>query len=279
MTPWVFSFASPNADGHAGLGELLENKGANLAQMSRMGLDVPPGFTLTTEVCRQYFAHEDLPRAVETALVDAIANLEARTGRSFGDQANPLVVAVRSGSPVSMPGMMDTVLNLGLNEASLPALAARFDNELFAWTTYGRFLAQFADVVLGADPYLFDDVRERFADSIEAPLRLEQWPQAVAAFKQELEESLGKPFPEQAAEQLSLAIRAVFDSWNSERAKAYRAIHKINDNLGTAVTVQEMVFGNLGPDSGAGVVMTRDPNTGDRSMSTVFCARRPTASG
>ena len=267
MTPWVFQFCTPQAEGNASLGKLLGNKGASLAEMSRLGMDVPPGFTLTTEVCRQYFASGGLSASVEQAFKEALSTLEKRASGFFGSPDNPLIVAVRSGSPVSMPGMMDTVLNLGLTPDAVPALAARYQgNEHFAWSTYGRFVQQFADVVLGVDPYLFDDVRERFTAGVESPLTVELWPLAIQAFKQEVAAEQGEPFPEDPFEQLTRAIEAVFDSWNSDRAKAYRNIHKIDEALGTAVTVQQMAFGNLGPDSGAGVVYTRDPNSGRRGL-------------
>ena len=267
MTPWVFQFCTPQAEGNASLGDLLGNKGACLAEMSRLGMDVPPGFTLTTEVCRQYFAAGGLPASVETAFRDALTILEERTLQRFGDADNPLVVAVRSGSPVSMPGMMDTVLNLGLTPASVASLAGRYgENMDFAWSTYGRFVQQFADVVMGVDPYLFEDVKERFTDEIDAPLSLEQWPDAIDAFKQEILAEYGQPFPEDPLEQLIRAIQAVFDSWNSDRAKAYRKIHRIEESLCTAVTVQQMAFGNIDASSGAGVVFTRDPNSGQRGL-------------
>ena len=262
MTPWVFQFSAPQAEGSARLGSLLGNKGACLAEMSRLGMDVPPGFTLTTEVCRQYFAHGCIPKSAETALVEALETLEANSGQQFGSADNPLVVAVRSGSPVSMPGMMDTVLNLGLTQDAVPALSARYDDPGFGWDVYGRFVQQFADLVLGVDPYLFDDTVERFTDAIDLRPTADQWPGIIAAFKDEVQDATGQPFPDCPNQQLRLAICAVFDSWKSDRAAAYRSIHQVSSDLCTAVTVQQMAFGNLGQDSGAGVVFSRDPNSG-----------------
>ena len=271
----VLSFARGRAEGHRDLRNLLGGKGANLAEMCRLGLPVPPGFTLSTEVCAAFHAAGgELPAGVEAEVEVALAEVERDLGRSFGDPDNPLLVSVRSGARVSMPGMMDTVLNLGLNDRTVEGLARRSGNERFAWDAYRRFIQMYGDVVLGVSgdgeaercPFAealedLEDTRgvERDTDLTAGDLR-----QLVATFKGIVLERTGESFPEDPIEQLRGAIAAVFRSWNNERAIAYRRMHGIPDEWGTAVTVMAMVFGNLGESSGTGVAFTRDPASGER---------------
>jgi pyruvate, orthophosphate dikinase len=258
-------------EGNAGMTALLGGKGAGLAEMTSAGLPVPSGFTITTQACLNY---AELGRAFPPGLDEqidvAVVELQRRTGKNLGSVEAPLLVSVRSGASISMPGMMDTVLNLGLNDDTVEALSRLTNNERFAWDAYRRFVAMFGDIVLGVD-------RERFSDALDAEKRrlgIERdpdvdaatWKRLVERFKAEIQEATGRAFPQDAREQLALAIAAVFDSWNSRRAIDYRRYHKIPDDLGTAVTVMEMVFGNMGDDSGTGVAFTRDPNTGEKML-------------
>jgi pyruvate,orthophosphate dikinase len=271
----VYAFGSSGTDGDRSLRDLLGGKGANLAEMCRMGLPVPPGFTISTEVC-EHFSRKGgaYPAGLEAGVEVALAKVEREVGKRFGDRTNPLLVSVRSGARVSMPGMMDTVLNLGLNDAAVEGLARRSGSERFAWDAYRRFVQMYADVVLGLkaeretghDP--FDDVLEQTKRSkglkSDTELSAADLRRIVDRFKGIVLERTKKAFPDDPKAQLWGAIGAVFKSWDNERAVAYRALNKIPDDWGTAVNVVAMVFGNLGPTSGTGVAFTRDPATGEK---------------
>jgi pyruvate,orthophosphate dikinase len=250
---------------------LLGGKGAGLAEMTRAGLPVPDGFTITTEQCLAYYAAgRAFPDGLDERIRAAMRELEARTGKGFGNAANPLLVSVRSGARVSMPGMMDTILNLGLNDATVDGLAALTHNERFAWDAYRRFIAMFANVVLDVDKSHFEHVLEdaKHAHGVQTDPELDAaaWRDVVATFKDVVQREAGRPFPQDVTEQLELAIQAVFDSWHSKRAIDYRRYNRISDDWGTAVSVVSMVFGNMGDDSGTGVAFTRDPNTGEKRL-------------
>ncbi|HKX45446.1 MAG TPA: pyruvate, phosphate dikinase, partial [Planctomycetota bacterium] len=271
----VYFFGAGRADGRAGMKELLGGKGANLAEMCRLGLPVPPGFTITTEVCVEFLrAGEALPRGLEREVLDALAAVERTMGKRFGDAADPLLVSVRSGARVSMPGMMDTVLNLGLNATTVRGLAQASGDARFAWDAYRRFVQMFGDVVLGVrpgpgehhDPFslALESQKQRLGVEQDTALGADDLEALVETFKRIVLERTGKPFPEDPREQLWAAIRAVFRSWNTERAVAYRQMEGIPGDWGTAVSVVAMVFGNLGEDSGTGVAFTRDPSTGEK---------------
>lgn len=271
MTTWVYSFGDGRADGSAALKNLLGGKGANLAEMSSLGLPVPPGLTITTEVCTYYYDHgEAYPAELKAQVNAAIDTIEATVGAKFGDKVNPLLVSVRSGARVSMPGMMDTVLNLGLNDETVAGLAAQSKDARFAWDSYRRFIQMYSDVVLGIDHYLFEDILEMQKEEkgyfTDTELDAEEWQGVVQSFKAKVEEQLGKPFPQDVQDQLWGAITAVFGSWNIDRAKVYRRINNIPEEWGTAVNVQAMVFGNMGDTSATGVAFTRNPSDGDNRI-------------
>src|SRR5439155_16899742 len=251
--------------------DLLGGKGAGLAEMTNAGLPVPPGFTITTEACNDYFAAgERLPDGLWDDVLEALAAVEKETGKGFGDPANPLLVSVRSGAKFSMPGMMDTVLNLGLNEQTLHGLIALTGNERFGWDAYRRFIQMFGRIVMGIDGAKFDEALEaaKHARGAEQDTDLDAAALREVAdeFKAIVRRETGRDFPSDPGEQLSLAIKAVFASWFGKRARDYRDYNKIPHDLGTAVNVVTMVFGNMGDDSGTGVAFTRDPNTGDREL-------------
>ena len=268
---YVYRFGDGEAEGNAQMRELLGGKGANLAEMSRLGLPVPPGFTITTEVCAWFNAHGGaFPEGLEAQVEEALAEVGEKVGAVFGDPERPLLVSVRSGARVSMPGMMDTVLNLGLNDETVQGLAAQSGDERFAWDSYRRFIQMYGDVVLGIEHHLFEDILQDYKESrgleLDTELSAEDWRQIVAAYKGLVEEELGEPFPQDVKAQLWGAIRAVFNSWNSPRAITYRQLHEIPDDWGTAVNVQSMVFGNMGDDSATGVAFTRNPSTGEKEI-------------
>jgi len=255
----------------AGMRELLGGKGAGLAEMTHAGLPVPAGFTITTEVCLQYYAlGRETPPGFSSALQAAMDELERRTEKRFGDPANPLLVSVRSGARISMPGMMDTILNLGLNDQTVRGLAQLTANERFAWDAYRRFIMMYGSVVLAIDKEAFEELvdrrKEELGLSIDSELDAQSWKELVEAFKRIVRDRTARPFPSDVREQLDLAVKAVFDSWNSKRAIDYRRYNKIPDDWGTAVSVVSMVFGNMGDDSGTGVAFTRDPNTGEKAV-------------
>jgi len=263
----VYAFA----EGNAGMRELLGGKGANLAEMTRAGLPVPPGFTVTTEACRLFFRSGyrltgELWRQIELALEE----LERNKGQRFGDPANPLLVSVRSGSVTSMPGMMDTILNLGLNDETVEGLADLTGDARFAYDCYRRLIQMFGDVVLGVDSFHFERLLSRLKKDLgvrqDQEVTAEGWKKLAEEFKKCVRTQAGTDFPQDVREQLRLATEAVFKSWNNQRAQVYRKIHRIPDHQGTAVNVQAMVFGNRGSDSGTGVVFTRDPSTGEKTL-------------
>lgn len=257
-------------EGKASMRDLLGGKGANLCEMTNIGLPVPPGFTITTEACNEYSNGDNFPEEIWDEVWPALAKLEAATGKRLGDKLNPLLVSVRSGAKFSMPGMMDTVLNLGLNDDTVEALVANTKNERFAWDCYRRFVQMFGDVVLEVEHYEFEHIleiaKEKQGVQYDSELSPESLKSMVKEYKKKIERKTGKPFPMDPREQLKLAVLAVFRSWNNDRAKFYRRINNIPDEIGTAVNVQSMVFGNMGNDSGTGVAFTRNPSTGESAL-------------
>ncbi|MDZ5452639.1 pyruvate, phosphate dikinase [Labrys sp. ZIDIC5] len=271
MTKWVYGFGDGKAEGEQGMKNLLGGKGANLAEMSNLGLPVPPGFTVTTEVCTYYYANDrSYPPELRAQVEAALAEIGRITGKAFCDARNPLLVSVRSGARASMPGMMDTVLNLGLNDTTVAAVAAASNNERFAWDSYRRFITMFSDVVLGVDHGHFEEIldtyKERKGYVLDTDLQAADWKTLVGQYKALVLEELGKPFPEDPQEQLWGAIGAVFASWMNARAITYRSLHAIPAEWGTAVNVQAMVFGNRGDTSATGVAFTRNPSTGEHAL-------------
>ncbi|WP_296576808.1 pyruvate, phosphate dikinase [Phreatobacter sp.] len=271
MTQWVFTFGDGKAEGQSSMRDLLGGKGANLAEMSNMGLPVPPGFTVTTEACIWYYANgrsypAELPAQVEAGL----AQIGALTGKVFGDPANPLLVSVRSGARASMPGMMDTILNLGLNDLTVAALGRGSGDERFAYDSYRRFIQMYSNVVLDVDHHNFEDIleiyKERKGLTLDTDLTAEDWKHLVGEYKRRVEEETGSPFPQDPREQLWGAVGAVFSSWMNQRAITYRRLHAIPESWGTAVNVQAMVFGNMGETSATGVAFTRNPSTGAKEL-------------
>ncbi len=270
MTQFVYRFGGGVSDGSGLSKNLLGGKGANLDGMAAIGLPVPPGFTITTEVCTAYYANgEAFPDGLTTQVANGIAHIEATTGRRFGDPANPLLVSVRSGARVSMPGMMDTVLNLGLNDNTVEGLAASSGDARFAWDSYRRFIQMYADVVLGLNHHAFEDALEIAKEDrglfLDTELEAGDLIELVSEYKRLVEAEWGKPFPQDVQDQLWGAVGAVFSSWESDRAKVYRRLNNIPGDWGTAVNVQAMVFGNMGDTSATGVAFTRDPATGENA--------------
>jgi len=267
---WVYSFGDGKAEGGASLRDLLGGKGANLAEMSNIGLPVPPGFTITTEVCTAFYENDRaFPGGLKAQVEAALAEIGRVMGATFGEAKNPLLVSVRSGARASMPGMMDTVLNLGLNDATAAGLAARANDERFAYDSYRRFIAMYSDVVLGVEHHNFEEILEYFKEEqelkLDTELSADDWKHIVGLFKVRVEEELGRPFPQDVNEQLWGAISAVFGSWRNRRAETYRRLHNIPESWGTAVNIQAMVFGNMGETSATGVAFTRSPSTGGKS--------------
>lgn len=273
MTQFVYRFGGGVSDGDEstrGNKNLLGGKGANLDGMAAIGLPVPPGFTITTEMCTLYYAEgQTFPASVRAEVAGGIAHIEAVTGKKFGDAADPLLVSVRSGARVSMPGMMDTVLNLGLNDETVKGLAASSGDARFAWDSYRRFIQMYSDVVLGLDHGAFEEALEIAKEDrgyyLDTDMAAEDWQALVSEFKALVEQEWGKPFPQDVQDQLWGAVGAVFGSWESERAKVYRRLNGIPGDWGTAVNVQAMVFGNMGDTSATGVAFTRDPATGENA--------------
>src|SRR3954454_9905110 len=268
---WVYRFGRGNAEGGGGLRNLLGGKGAGLAEMASLGLPVPPGFTITTEVCTYYYAEgKTYPRELERAVVAALATVEKITGKTFGDAANPLLVSVRSGARASMPGMMDTVLNLGLNDATVAGLATLSGDKRFAYDSYRRFIQMYSNVVLGIEHHHFEDILNEHKDdkgvTLDTELDAEDWQGVVGQYMNLVREQLGHDFPQDPAQQLWGAIGAVFSSWMNQRAITYRRLHAIPESWGTAVNVQAMVFGNMGEDCATGVAFTRNPSTGENEF-------------
>lgn len=249
---------------------IVGGKGANLAEMAGIGLPVPPGFTITTEECIKYLAEgSDFSEKLRADVAEALTHIEATVGKKFGNNADPLLVSVRSGARVSMPGMMDTVLNLGLNDATVKGLAAVSGDDRFAWDSYRRFIQMYSDVVLGLEHHLFEEALEIAKEDNgylnDTEMTADDWRKVVAEYESIVEQELGRPFPQDVNEQLWGAIAAVFDSWDSDRAKVYRRLNEIPGDWGTAVNVQAMVFGNMGDTSATGVAFTRDPATGEKA--------------
>ena len=272
MNKSVYSFGGGAAldDPRAMDKTIVGGKGANLADMASIGLPVPPGFTITTEICVQYLSEgSQFSDALRADVAAAMTHVEAAVGKRFGDAGDPLLVSVRSGARVSMPGMMDTVLNLGLNDTTVQGLAATSGDERFAWDSYRRFIQMYSDVVLGIDHGLFEETLEIMKEDngfyADVDLESTHWQKLVSEYKGIVEDELGRPFPQDVTEQLWGAIAAVFDSWDSDRAKVYRRLNDIPGDWGTAVNVQAMVFGNMGDTSATGVAFTRDPATGEKA--------------
>jgi len=271
MTQWVYTFGDGKAEGQAGMKNLLGGKGANLAEMSNLGLPVPPGFTITTEVCTYYYDHgRSYPQELKGQVEKALEFVGRLTGRTFGDAQNPLLVSVRSGARASMPGMMDTVLNLGLNDVTVEALAKGAGDERFAYDSYRRFITMYSNVVLDIGHHHFEEVLDEFKDrrgyTLDTDLSADDWKSLIPRYKALVEKELGKPFPQDPQEQLWGAIGAVFGSWMNSRAIKYRELHSIPASWGTAVNVQAMVFGNMGETSATGVAFTRNPSTGEKQL-------------
>ncbi|ADR19952.1 pyruvate, phosphate dikinase [Calditerrivibrio nitroreducens] len=270
MVKYVYFFGNGKAEGDGSDKNLLGGKGAGLAEMTNLGIPVPPGFTITTEACIAYQKNKTYPEGMWEQTLEALKKLEETTKKKFGSNENPLLVSVRSGARVSMPGMMDTILNLGLNDETVKGLATSSNNERFAYDSYRRFIQMFSNVVLGVEHSKFEklisEVKKGKGYSLDTDLTAEDWKGLVEKFKALVLNETGKPFPQDVMEQLKLAINAVFDSWDNQRAKTYRKINKIPDDWGTAVNVVAMVFGNMGNDSGTGVAFTRNPSTGEKEF-------------
>src|SRR5262245_57608434 len=268
---WVYAFGNRKAEGRADMRNLLGGKGAGLAEMANLGLPVPPGFTITTAVCTHYYENGNAyPKNLREQVSAALAEVGRITGKTFGDGDNPLLVSVRSGARASMPGMMDTVLNLGLNDATVEALAKKSGDKRFAYDSYRRFITMYSDVVLGVGHHHFeeilDDHKDRNGYSLDTDLTAEDWVELVGRYKERLEEEHGEPFPQDPHKQLWGAVSAVFGSWMNQRAITYRRLHNIPESWGTAVNVQAMVFGNMGETSATGVAFTRNPSTGEKRL-------------
>ncbi len=271
MTKWVYTFGDGAAEGRAGDRNLLGGKGANLAEMCSLGLPVPPGFTVTTEACNWYYANgRAYPASLQKDVTTALDHIGALTGRRFGDPEKLLLVSVRSGARASMPGMMDTVLNLGLNDVTVEALAKDSGDPRFAYDSYRRFIQMYSDVVMGLDHEVFEEILEeekaRLGHELDTELSAGEWQATIVLYKAKIEEELGKPFPQEPQEQLWGAIGAVFSSWMNHRAITYRRLHDIPEGWGTAVNIQAMVFGNMGDTSATGVAFTRNPSTGEKML-------------
>ncbi|CFW98069.1 Pyruvate, phosphate dikinase [Candidatus Filomicrobium marinum] len=268
---WVYLFGADRTDGDAGMKTLLGGKGANLAEMANLGLPVPPGFTISTDVCTAYYeAGRKLPESLTPQVDEALETIGRIVGTKFGDTDNPLLVSVRSGARASMPGMMDTILNLGLNDETVEGLVRRSGDRRFAYDSYRRFIQMYADIVLGVDHGVFEDILETFKNlnsmQLDTELTADDWLEIIESYKAAIADAIDRPFPQDTGEQLWGAISAVFGSWQNARAKTYRFLHGIPDDWGTAVNVQAMVFGNMGETSATGVAFTRNPSTGVKEI-------------
>lgn len=267
----VYFFSAGDTDGNAGMKNILGGKGANLAEMTALGIPVPPGFTISTEMCQAFYeAGEKLPKDLIASIETALARVEQKIGKKFGDKKNPLLVSVRSGARASMPGMMDTILNLGLNDETVEGLADASGNPRFAWDSYRRFIQMYSEVVMGMNSSFLEvameDLKDEKGYKLDTDMKVEDLKKLVANFKKQVADSTGQKFPSDPKEQLWGAISAVFRSWNTARAIAYRQMHAIPASWGTAVNVQSMVFGNMGDDSATGVAFTRNPSTGGKEF-------------
>ena len=268
MDRWVYSFGASETAGDASMRDLLGGKGANLAEMSKLGLPVPPGFSITTEVCTHFYMNDNAyPDTLKQQVNEALCLIESEVGCKFGNPQNPLLVSVRSGARVSMPGMMDTVLNLGLNKITVEGLAQKSDDARFAYDSYRRFIQMYGDVVLGIDHYNFEEILDLKKDEagviLDTELTSDDLKSLIDAYEEKVSSVTGKPFPQDPEEQLWGAIGAVFSSWMVPRAVTYRKLNDIPENWGTAVNIQAMVFGNMGENCATGVAFTRDPSTGE----------------
>src|SRR6059036_1215574 len=265
-TKYVYSFGGGKADGNGKMKDVLGGKGAGLAEMTNAGLPVPPGFTIQTDACREYMRHSSVSKEVDSQMEEALADLEKLQGQKLGKGDNPLLVSVRSGAKFSMPGMMDTILNLGLNDESVEALARRSNNPRFAADSYRRLIQMFGNVVLEIPKSAFDEVfdakKKQRKAKLDTDLDAKALKEVVEEYKKVVKKHAKRDFPQDPHEQLVMARDAVFRSWQNDRAKHYRRINNISDDLGTAVNVQMMVYGNLGENSGTGVGFTRNPATG-----------------
>src|ERR1035438_3734051 len=269
MAKYVYSFGGGTADGDGTKKDTLGGKGAGLAEMSRAGLPVPPGFTIATDICNVFFqSNGKVPEDVQQEIDKATLNLQKQMGQKLGDAENPLLVSVRSGAKFSMPGMMDTVLNLGLNDKTVQALERKSGNPRFAHDCYRRLIQMFGNVVLDIEKHDFDHVfdgrKKKVKAKFDTDLTAEDLQAVIVDYKKLVEKKTGKPFPQEAIQQLAMSRDAVFRSWFNARAKHYRKMNSIPDNLGTAVNVQAMVFGNMGDTSATGVGFTRNPSTGEK---------------
>ncbi|MEM6499084.1 MAG: PEP/pyruvate-binding domain-containing protein, partial [Pseudomonadota bacterium] len=267
----VYYFGDGSADGKADMRNLLGGKGANLAEMASIGLPVPPGFTITTEVCTAYYDNDrSFPNGLTGEVDTALTRVGEAVGMGFGGADNPLLVSVRSGARASMPGMMDTILNLGLNDETVAGLASRSGDERFAYDSYRRFIQMYSDVVLEVDHGIFEDILDTLKNNTgkfnDTELTADDWKEIVAEYKAAVRSETGADFPQDPHEQLWGAISAVFGSWRNARANTYRRLHGIPESWGTAVNVQAMVFGNMGETSATGVAFTRNPSTGDKEI-------------
>ena len=270
MVQWVYRFGDGTADGKADMKQLLGGKGANLAEMATLGLPVPAGFTISTAVCTYYYNNDrQYPAELKDEVEQALAHVERSIDAGFGDPRSPLLVSVRSGAPLSMPGMMDTVLNLGLNDTTVEGLAQKTGDARFAYDSYRRFLQMYGDVVLGVDHGFFeealDEAKRHAGVTLDTELDVATLEKLVGTYKSIVKREIDKPFPETAMEQLWGAVGAVFGSWMTPRAITYRRLNDIPQGMGTAVNVQAMVFGNLGATSATGVAFTRNPSTGEKA--------------
>lgn len=271
MATWVYSFNKPPKKNKISLKNLMGGKGANLAEMINIGLPVPPGFTITTEACNEFYKrNRKNPVGLDKQVKSAIKDVEKKIGKKFGDKKNPLLVSVRSGARVSMPGMMDTVLNLGLNDETVLGLASKTNNETFAYDSYRRFIQMYSNVVLGVDHHNFEDLIENYkltkGVTLDTDLDAEDWKKLIKDFRDVIKREINKDFPQDVHQQLWGAVGAVFQSWRNQRAKTYRKLNNIPEEWGTAVNVQSMVFGNMGDDCATGVAFTRNPSTGEKSF-------------
>ena len=271
MATWVYNFSKTPKKDKTGLKNLLGGKGANLSEMIKIGLPVPPGFTISTEACNEFYKrNRKNPKGLDKQVKSAIKDVEKKIGKKFGSEKNPLLVSVRSGARVSMPGMMDTVLNLGLNDETVLGLAAKTKNETFAYDSYRRFIQMYSNVVLGVDHHNFEDLIENYkltkGVTLDTDLDAEDWKKLIKDFRDVIKREIKKDFPQDVYQQLWGAVGAVFQSWRNQRAKTYRKLNNIPEEWGTAVNVQSMVFGNMGDDCATGVAFTRNPSTGEKSF-------------
>src|SRR5271166_4596904 len=269
MKKYVYSFGASAADGDGKMKDVLGGKGAGLAEMSRAGMPVPPGFTISTEVCNIYFQNGNaVPAEINDQVLKALAKLEKTIGKKLGDPSNPLLLSVRSGAKFSMPGMMNTILNLGLNDETTEAMAHLTNNPRFAYDSYRRFIQMFGEVALDIPmekfDHIFDERKKKAKVKLDTDLSADDLKVIIADYKKLVEKATGKPFPQEVREQLAMSRDAVFRSWWNPKAAYYRKMEKIPDEIGTAANVQTMVFGNTGENSGTGVGFTRDPSTGEK---------------